>query len=212
MNIKIDDVNYEVKIIKKNIKNTYIRVKPDMVIYVSTNKLTPKFYIEKLLEDNKNEIKKMIDTQIRKNEKENYYYLLGKRYDIVLCNIYQKVEIDENKVYTKNLNMLIKYTREFARKIFEERLEKCYSKMKNEVPYPILKVRKMKGKWGYCNKKEKVVMLNLNLIKYDIDEIDYVIIHELCHFIHFNHSKEFWKSVKYYKPNYKKNRKVLKEE
>ena len=212
MNIKIDDVNYEVKIIKKNIKNTYIRVKPDMVIYVSTNKLTPKFYIEKLLEDNKNEIKKMIDTQIRKNEKENYYYLLGKRYDIVLCNIYQKVEIDENKVYTKNLNMLIKYTREFARKIFEERLEKCYSKMKNEVPYPILKVRKMKGKWGYCNKKEKVVMLNLNLIKYDIDEIDYVIIHELCHFIHFNHSKGFWESVKYYKPNYKENRKVLKEE
>lgn len=212
MNIKIDDVNYEVKIIKKNIKNTYIRVKPDMVIYVSTSKLTPKFYIEKLLEDNKNEIKKMIDTQIRKNEKENYYYLLGKRYDIVLCNIYQKVEIDENKIYTKNLNMLIKYTREFARKIFEERLEKCYSKMKNEVPYPILKVRKMKGKWGYCNKREKVVMLNLNLIKYDIDEIDYVIIHELCHFIHFNHSKEFWESVKYYKPNYKKNRKVLKEE
>ena len=168
--------------------------------------------LEKLLEDNKNEIKKMIDTQIRKNEKENYYYLLGKRYDIVLCNIYQKVEIDENKIYTKNLNMLIKYTREFARKIFEERLEKCYSKMKKEVPYPILKVRKMKGKWGYCNKREKVVMLNLNLIKYDIDEIDYVIIHELCHFIHFNHSKEFWESVKYYKPNYKKNRKVLKEE
>ena len=41
---------------------------------------------------------------------------------------------------------------------------------------------------------------------------DYVIIHELCHLIHFDHSKEFWNEVVRYKPDYRKNKKVLKEE
>ena len=50
------------------------------------------------------------------------------------------------------------------------------------------------------------------LIKYSINEIDYVIVHELSHFIEFNHSKNFWKYVKKYYPNYKEAQKVLKEE
>ena len=70
----------------------------------------------------------------------------------------------------------------------------------------------MRQKWGYCNKRDELITLNLELIKYDVDEIDYVIIHELCHFIHFNHSKQFWECVSKYKPNYKTNRKILREE
>ena len=69
----------------------------------------------------------------------------------------------------------------------------------------------MVRKWGHCNKRDEIVTLNTELIKYNVDEIDYVIVHELCHFIHFDHSKSFWKSVEYYKPNYKDNRKVLNE-
>ena len=56
----------------------------------------------------------------------------------------------------------------------------------------------MKRKWGYCNKREKLIKLNSELIKYSINEIDYVIVHELSHFIEFNHSKNFWKYVKKY--------------
>jgi len=80
------------------------------------------------------------------------------------------------------------------------------------VPWPRLVIRKMVRKWGYCNKRDKLVTLNRDLVKYGYDEIDYVIVHELCHFIHFDHSKAFWETVKYYKPNYKENRKVLREE
>ena len=59
---------------------------------------------------------------------------------------------------------------------------------------------------------EKLIKLNSELIKYSINEIDYVIVHELSHFIEFNHSKNFWKYVKKYYPNYKEAQKVLKEE
>ena len=70
----------------------------------------------------------------------------------------------------------------------------------------------MKRKWGYCNARQKIVKLNFDLIYYSIDEIDYVIIHELCHLLEFNHSPRFWKLVKKYKPNYKENQRILKEE
>ncbi len=212
MNINYNGKKYEVKIIKKNIKNTYIRVKEDMIIYVTTNYFTPDNYIKKLVEDNIINIYKMIDRQTKKLEKKEHYYLLGKKYDIILCNIFNKSVIDENKIYTKNAKMLEKFTREKAKEVFTERLIKCYEKMNRITPMPRLIVKKMKQKWGYCNKRDELITLNLELIKYDIDEIDYVIVHELCHFIHFNHSKQFWECVSKYKPNYKTNRKTLREE
>ena len=212
MNINYNGKNYEIKIIKKNIKNTYIRVKEDMIIYVTTNYFTPVSYIKKLIGENTINIYKMIDRQAKKLEKKESYYLLGKKYDIILCNIFNKVVIDDNKIYTKNEKMLDRFTREKAKEIFTERLIKCHEKMNKITPMPRLIVKKMKQKWGYCNKRDELITLNLELIKYDVDEIDYVIIHELCHFIHFNHSKQFWECVSKYKPNYKTNRKILREE
>ena len=47
-------------------------------------------------------------------------------------------------------------------------------------------------------------------MKYDFDVIDYVLIHELCHTKVKNHSKNFWKEVEKYCPNYKELRKKLK--
>ena len=70
----------------------------------------------------------------------------------------------------------------------------------------------MRRKWGYCNKRKSLIKLNSDLIKYSINEIDYVIIHELSHFLEFNHSKRFWSFVKKYKKDYKEAQKVLKEE
>lgn len=56
MNIKIHDEGYEVIVEKKRIKNTYIRVKEDLKIYVSTNILTSKKYIEDLILKNEDSI------------------------------------------------------------------------------------------------------------------------------------------------------------
>ncbi len=212
MNISYNGKNYEIKVIRKSIKHTYIRVKEDLIIYVTTNYFTSDSYIKKLVQENLINIYKMIDRQTKKQEKNNNYYLLGKKYNIIICNIFKKAVIDDDNIFVKNIRMLDQFTREKAKEIFSNRLVECYEKMGKVTPFPKLIVKKMKQKWGYCNKRDKLITLNLELIKYNIDEIDYVIVHELCHFIYFNHSKQFWECVSEYKPNYKANRKILREE
>ena len=69
----------------------------------------------------------------------------------------------------------------------------------------------MKTRWGVCNKRDNSVTLNSKLMEFDLEKLDYVIIHELAHFIHFNHSKDFWNLVCKYEPNYKKIRKEMKD-
>ena len=97
-------------------------------------------------------------------------------------------------------------------KVFKERLEYNYHLFEEKIPFPKLKTRKMKTRWGVCNKRDDSVTLNSKLIRYNIKEIDYVIIHELSHFVHFDHSREFWNTVEKYMPSYKKSIKVLKEQ
>lgn len=208
----IDNEYYDVVIEKKKIKNTYIRVKSDLKIHASTNYFVSEKSILELINNNKKAISDMIEREKRKIEKKSKFYYLGHEYKIVLCSEFKKPLIEEDTIYTKDIADLNKFLVSEAKRLFPERLEFCFSKIEEDIPYPKLLIRKMVRKWGHCNKRDKIVTLNSELIKYSIDEIDYVIIHELCHLIHFDHSKAFWKCVEYYKPNYKINRKVLNEE
>ena len=95
--------------------------------------------------------------------------------------------------------------------IFEERLEYNYNLFDEINVCPQLKIRTMKTRWGVYNRVKHSITLNSHLLEYTYEEIDYVIIHELSHVIHFNHSKDFWNLVEKYCPDYKKIRKRLKE-
>jgi len=69
----------------------------------------------------------------------------------------------------------------------------------------------MTTRWGVNNTRLKKVTLNSELIYKDPKYLDYVIVHELSHFIHPNHGKGFWKLVEENEPNYKRLRKELQE-
>ncbi len=207
MYLTINGTNYEVIIERKIIKHTYLRVKEDLKIYISTSKLTNNKEIEKLLSEEIVNIKKMIIRQQKKMDCHNL--ILGKEVDIVVVSNLSYPEIYNGKFYIKNRDKIDIYLKKIALDIYKERLEYLYSLIEEDIPYPVLKVRKMKTRWGVCNRKNNTITINLDLIRKDIKYIDYVIIHELCHFIHFDHSKLFWNLVgKYYK-NYKVIRKEL---
>lgn len=211
MKYVIDNQEYEVIIEKKNNKNTYIRVKEDLRIYVSTNYFVSKTYIKSLLDNNLPYLRKMIEKRKCQVEKESSFYYLGRKYDIIFISSLNDIDIVDDKIYTKDQKMLEKWYKKQIQEIFEEHLKIIYNLFEENIPYPILKIRTMKTRWGVCNKKAKTVTLNSNLIKYDLSKLDYVIVHELSHFIHFNHSSNFWNLVSKYCKEYKKIRKELRE-
>lgn len=209
MNYTINGQIYKVEIIRKNNKNTYIRVKQDLTIYVTTNYFVTKKQIEHLLDENIDYLKKMIDKSLINQEKQNKFYYLGKEYQVIYMDT--NTEIYEDKIFTKNEDTLNKWLKKEITNLYKERLEYLYHKFQEKIPYPKIKFRKMKTRWGVCNKRDLSITLNTELIKYNIECLDYVIVHELTHFIHFNHSKNFWNVVEKYYPNYKQIRKKLKE-
>lgn len=78
------------------------------------------------------------------------------------------------------------------------------------LTYNTMRIKEQKTRWGSCSKK-KNLNFNWKLIMSPQWVIDYVIIHEICHLRHLNHSKEYWAMVEMYMPGYKKAREWLKK-
>lgn len=78
------------------------------------------------------------------------------------------------------------------------------------ISYGRISIRGQKTRWGSCSSKGN---LNYNyLLLLCPDEVaEYVVIHELCHRIHMNHSKRFWEKIEEFCPNYRQARKWLKQ-
>lgn len=208
MTIEIDNKVYEVEVIKKNNRNTYIRVKNGKIV-VTTNYLTSKNRIIKLIQDNEKSIVKMIEHDDKKQDRNDKFYYFGMEYDIIYG--FNEIDISDGKIYVSNKRELDKYMDREIRRVFQERLNYYYEMFEEDIPVPNLKIRKMTSRWGVCNIRNHNVTLNYQLVKYPISCLDYVIVHELSHFIHPNHSKEFWSLVGKYYPKYKDMRKILRD-
>ena len=194
----------------KNNKNTYIKIKEDLTIYVTTNYFTTKGDIKRLLDKEQEFLIKTLNKVKKRQVKDKEFYYLGNKYDIIIVP-FDAIEIENNKIYVSSEDKLNKWLKKQTKKIFEERLEICYKLFEEKIPYPKLKIRTMKTRWGVNHKLDSSITLNSKLIRYDERVIEYVIIHELSHFVHFDHSKYFWNTVEKYMPDYKKAVKTLKE-
>lgn len=69
-------------------------------------------------------------------------------------------------------------------------------------------VKSQRTRWGSCSRR-KTVSLNLKLLFIPEDLVRYVLIHELCHTVHLNHSREFWALLNCHEPNCAKKEKAL---
>ena len=70
-------------------------------------------------------------------------------------------------------------------------------------------VRNYRGRWGAC-KSTRDIVFNWRLALAPLSIVDYVVVHELCHLMEFNHSPHFWALVGTVMPNYKEMKKELK--
>ena len=85
-----------------------------------------------------------------------------------------------------------------------------YFSEKHKLKVNQVRVKEQKTLWGSCSSKNNI-NLNYLLIMAPMKVIDYVIVHELVHTIHKNHSAKFWQKVETIMPNYKDARYWLKE-
>lgn len=94
-----------------------------------------------------------------------------------------------------------------AKEIIPQRVER-YSSIMNLKPTGV-KITKAKKRFGSCNGKNSLCF-SCFLMQYPIEAIDYVVVHELAHIKHHNHSKEFYALISKYMPDYKQREKLLK--
>lgn len=135
-------------------------------------------------------------------------------------HILQRIKSQHNEVLLKddqlivfhrhntNIKKLLKtWYRNHALEYFTSRTITLATK--HELPkIKDIKVRYMKARWGSCS-HDAVITYNVHLIKADEDLIDYVIMHELCHLIHHNHSPQFYQLQTHINPHWKTHKQQL---
>lgn len=99
---------------------------------------------------------------------------------------------------------------DFAREFFRTAMEKVYPLFAEyKVPMPTLRIREMKTRWGSCIPAKEVVTLNARLIRYPLSCIEYVAVHELCHFLEANHSARFYAWMDRMMPDWRREKAKL---
>ena len=118
---------------------------------------------------------------------------------------------EENKLTSE----IKPYTMEEINKLADKAVKVIPERVKHYAPligvdYGRITIRNQRSRWGSCSSKGN---LNFNCLLMEMPDeiIDSVVVHELCHLTHMNHSKEFWKLVESVIPDYKLKRKWLKE-
>ena len=203
MKVLSHDVNVVVK--RKWIKNIHFRIDNEGNLLVTCPIITPTLEINMLIDKNIKAIERMYTKYLRDQEKNNKVLYLGKELNFIQ---YNKCFIDGDNIYAPSIDKANLYLEKISINVFEERL-KLYIDEFNNIPKFKFRVRKMKTRWGVNNFSSKSITLNTLLIHYRYECIDYVIVHELSHFYHHDHSKYFWKEVEKHYPNYKAIRKEL---
>ena len=206
MYVNIFDNPTRVIIERKQIKNIYFKWDGDDLVVTCNNYMSLN-EIERLIKKNTKNLIRLKKRTPVSDLKSNEMYYLGEKYTIEYDGV-SKTYIDGNKIISKDATELNKFLYKQCQVVFLSRLERLKMQFAN-LPNFKLRIRKMSTRWGVCNIKSMTVTLNSELIKKDVSLIDYVIIHELCHFYEPNHSQRFWKWVSSYYPYYKEARKEL---
>lgn len=204
----VNGVSIPIKIIRKNNKNLYMRFDDSACIVVTCNQWVSEKEIKSILKKNEDSIMKMYQGKKKELEKSGYFYYLGKKYVPVYDNLSKIPSFENDTLFIKDEKTLLKFQQKECERIFKLELERILPSFE-KIPAFSLKIRKMKTRWGVNNRGSKTITLNSDLLGKDYDLLDYVIIHELCHFYEPNHSEYFWAHVEKYYPKYKEARKRL---
>lgn len=224
MNYKIqilDDNNIPYIILKKSYKRVSIKYNSNCILEIRQPLFFPDVEMIKFIEKHIDWI--IVHKPIKPVPHEYYkdgdsYLFLGKELTLkIVYSNHQDVIICNNQIIVHTANdknivkLLEKFRFEQAEIVFNEILYRSFTSIQEHLNiYPKLTIKKAKSRWGCCYIKENRIMLNISLIHTPLSLIEYVVFHELVHFVHPNHSKEFHNLLSMYVRDEKKKRNELK--
>ena len=213
----------EYTVTKKKIKNFIIRIYPDLTIAISVPLHASNKDIENFIQSKK----EWIETTLKKiemakenkdNLKENIIRILGKKIEKkIIESDLKRIRLTDTSIYiyskdidnTKIEKKILEWKVEKLKVILDEYLTKYTKLLNKNINY--YQIKKLSSAWGIYHKRENYISFNFDLIEKDIECIEYVVLHELCHIFYMNHQKDFWALVEKYMPDYKARRKKLKD-
>ena len=206
-------MDFSYTITRKKIKNVYIQIKDGNVLVKAPYRVQ-----ETEIENIVKEKRKWIEKQLQKKEsrvKKDVFTLLGVDYEIERkTSEKNEMELCGSKaiVYLSEPKLEEKVKKQFYLEQAKKQYIKTTQKMMQETGLSpdAWRIRDIKSAWGSCSSK-RMITLSLNLVKKREEIIEYVVLHELCHLKHMNHSQSFWGLVGKYMPEYKTYRKELKK-
>lgn len=190
--------------IKKSLRKTLsLSVDRTWKLIVKAPYFVSKKTIEDFIERNKNWIEektKNIISNIKKFNEWEKFYFFWEEYELKYSDKYKKIYFDWINFFInsdfKNESKLLfeNFYKKEAKKYISKRLDEI-SKIYN-LYYNKLSITSAKTRWGSCTSK-KNINFSYRLIMAPIKTIDYVIVHELAHLKHMNHSKIFRQEVEF---------------
>lgn len=211
-----------IRIIRSRRKTLALEVTPNATLLVRAPFWLPSWQIKRFIRDRSTWIKKKQDYQLKKQ-----INLIPKRYingeEFLYLSEKYKLEIIEDQAEPLILEGKFKLSSNFRKKASEvfidwykqeaihtikERLE--YYSSVFSLRYKSFRISNAKKRWGSCSADGRL-NFSWRLIMAPLPVIDYVVAHELVHLSEHNHSKRFWQKVSNIMPDYKRQRKWLKD-
>ena len=213
--IKID------KIVRSNRKTVALIVTQDATLVVRAPVYTPMAYIERLVSKKSSWIKQKIAEVLKRPKPpakefvggEGFLYL-GKLHKLhIVDDPSLIIELKDRLYISKNSlpqarKVIMQWYKEEALKIIRERCA-WYAKITGYKPASI-KITNAQKRWGSCGPK-RTLNFSWRLVMAPMEVIDYLVVHELVHIEHPDHSKLFWTKVQSILPDYKKREQWLKQ-
>lgn len=210
------------QIIQSKRKTIAIIVRPDASVIVRAPWRASKRSILEFVEKNKDWIERK-QTQIRvESRPEPKQYTAGTRFEY-LGNMYpleivreheSNLRLEDGKFWLvasaqNSADLAFEHWyREQAREILNERVN--FFAREHGFQYTKIGITSARTRWGSCSASGSL-NFSWRLIQAPIEVVDYVVVHELVHTVHHNHSKKYWNRVKQILPNYMECRKWLRK-
>lgn len=214
---------------RKNVKNLNLRVRKDGSVYVSANESVP---CEELDDFVCSKAPYIIRTVEKFKEMAQYkpqpkQYVSGETFMIQGRGLRLQVsqaekdsissdgiciylEVKDANDFEKKKRIVSRFLDQQCKTVFHEILDELYPLFrKYGIERPLLRIRDMETRWGSCLAKKGIITLNKRLLEAPRNCIEYVVMHELCHFIHPNHSKHFYMFLSVLMPDWKERKNVL---